>query len=122
MEKAKTSWQAQDLIVDDNPSRSLCKPPFFIPMKSVDGWFYAAEPMHSGFHWEAGAASIAVPAALAPNAHVVEGKSPPLDGNSVSGLLGKMHLFLHAAGRMSGSGTHNWTRGPGLIIDGVNDP
>lgn len=57
MEKAKTSWQAQDLIVDDNPSRSLCKPLFFIPMKSVDGWFYAAEPMHSGFHWEAGAAA-----------------------------------------------------------------
>lgn len=26
------------------------------------------------------------------------------------------------AGRMSGSGTHNWTRGPGLIIDGVNYP
>lgn len=36
MQKAKTTWQAQNLIVDDNPSRSLCKPHFYTD--EICGW------------------------------------------------------------------------------------
>lgn len=55
MQKAKTTWRAQNLIVDDDPSRSLCKPHFYTD--EICGWMVLCgrTAMRSGFHREAGA-------------------------------------------------------------------